>query len=109
MVKGLAKFREHFRGYQDEFVLIGGAACDEWFNARNLHYRATRDLDIVLIIEAISSSFLRRFWEFVQAGKYETRERASGEHEYFRFINHQFGQRFLVHLELLLSRHQNQI
>lgn len=87
MVTGLQKFREHFRGYEREFVLIGGAACDEWFSARNLHFRATKDLDIVLIIEALTPVFLRHFWEFVQAGQYQTRQRASGADEYFRFLN----------------------
>ena len=86
MVKGLPKFREHFRDYQDQFVLIGGAACDEWFGARNLRFRATNDLDIVLVVEAIKPSFLRHFWSFIQAGSYQTRERASGDHEYFRFL-----------------------
>lgn len=25
---GLDKFKEYFMGYQDQYVLIGGAACD---------------------------------------------------------------------------------
>jgi predicted nucleotidyltransferase len=85
MVKGLAKFREHFRGFEDEFILIGGAACDEWFSARGLRYRATKDLDIVIIIEALTPDFLRHFWQFVRTGQYAIRERTSGKHEYFRF------------------------
>ena len=85
MVKGLRKFREHFRGFADKFVLIGGAACDEWFIARGLNYRATQDLDIVLIIEALTPDFLPHFWEFIRIGQYEARERTSGKSEYFRF------------------------
>jgi len=40
MVRGIPKFREHFHDFKDEFVLIGGAACDEWFGVRGLSYRA---------------------------------------------------------------------
>jgi len=86
MVRGLPKFREHFRDCEQEYVLIGGAACDQWFGARSLQFRATRDLDIVLLVEALSPSFLRSFWAFVKDGGYRTRERASGSHEYFRFL-----------------------
>ncbi len=28
MVIGIDKFRDHFAGYEDQYALIGGAACD---------------------------------------------------------------------------------
>ena len=28
MVKGIERFREYFRDFTDQYVLIGGAACD---------------------------------------------------------------------------------
>ena len=28
MVKGLEKFKEHFAGFEDNYVIIGGTACD---------------------------------------------------------------------------------
>lgn len=34
MVKGLDRFREFFKDFEDQYVLIGGAACDILF-ARN--------------------------------------------------------------------------
>ncbi len=86
MVKGLSLFRKHFLEYEQEFVLIGGAACDEWLGARNLQFRATKDLDVVLLIEGLTLSFLRHFWTFIKDGEYQTRERSSGNHEYFRFL-----------------------
>ena len=33
MVRGLDLFRQRFREYEGSFVLIGGAACDEWFTS----------------------------------------------------------------------------
>ena len=32
MVKGLDTFRNHFAGYEEQYVLIGGAACDIVFD-----------------------------------------------------------------------------
>ena len=31
MVKGLERFREHFKGHEASYALIGGAACDILF------------------------------------------------------------------------------
>lgn len=33
MVKGLHRFREHFKAFTDRYVLIGGTACDLAFTA----------------------------------------------------------------------------
>ena len=85
MVKGLKLFQEHFRGYEQSFVIIGGAACDEWFSSGGLRFRATKDIDMVLILEALSPDFFDRFWEFIKAGTYNSRRRATGERMYFRF------------------------
>ena len=68
MVVGMQRFREHFRGFERAFVVIGGAACDEWLSSQGLVFRGTKDIDVVLIIEALDVAFVRRFWEFVDAG-----------------------------------------
>ena len=41
MDKGLATFRMHFAGYEEQYVLIGGAACDVLFESSNANFRAT--------------------------------------------------------------------
>jgi hypothetical protein len=66
-------------------VLIGGVACHEWLASQGLEFRATTDIDIVLIIEAVDQSFVKRLWDFVEAGKYEIREKAEGQRELYRF------------------------
>jgi hypothetical protein len=86
MVRGLPRFRAHFKGFDREFVLIGGTACDGWFGTLNLPFRTTKDVDVVLVVEALTPAFLKRFWEFVVDGRYQTRQRTSGEQEYFRFM-----------------------
>jgi hypothetical protein len=85
MIKGLDKFRAHFAQHTKSFVLIGGVACHEWLASQGLEFRATRDIDVVLIIEALDQAFIARFWEFVEAGQYEVRERAIGTRELYRF------------------------
>ena len=85
MVKGLEVFREHFRDYADRYLLIGGAACDLAMSAAALPFRATKDLDIVLCVEALDAAFVQTFWEFVRAGGYENQEKATGEKQFYRF------------------------
>ena len=85
MVKGLEIFREHFRTYADRYVLIGGAACDIAMTGAGLEFRATKDLDIVLYVEALDAAFVLAFWEFVRAGGYEVQEKSTGEKQFYRF------------------------
>ena len=75
MVKGLDLFRAHFRDFADRYVLIGGTACDLIMDEAGLEFRATKDLDIVLCIEALDLSFAKAFWEFVEAGQYRVSPR----------------------------------
>lgn len=62
MVKGLHIFRDKFRKYADQYALIGGTACDLAMTAAGLEFRATKDLDIVLCIEAVDAAFVDAFW-----------------------------------------------
>ena len=85
MVKGIERFRDYFRDFTDEYVLIGGAACDISFNNNNADFRATKDLDIVLIVEALTIGFGKRFWKFIQDGGYQNRAKSSGKPQFYRF------------------------
>ena len=66
---GINLFRDYFRDYTDQYVLIGGAACDISFGSNDVDFRATKDLDIVLIVEALTVEFAERFWEFIKSGR----------------------------------------
>lgn len=85
MVIGVDRFREHFAGHEHQYALIGGAACELIMDEAGLGFRATKDLDIVLIIEALDSAFAERFMAFVDAGRYEIRERSAGDRVLYRF------------------------
>ena len=85
MVKGIERFREYFRDFTDQYVLIGGAACDISFESNNAYFRATRDLDVVLIVEALTREFGQRFWNFIRDGGYQNRAKSSGTPQFYRF------------------------
>lgn len=85
MVRGLDTFREYFRGFENQYVLIGGAACDILFANNEGQFRATRDLDIVLIVEALTPEFGEKFWEFVEAGQYRNKATSVGKPQFYRF------------------------
>jgi hypothetical protein len=85
MVKGMDKFREHFTGYEDQYAIIGGAACELLFGEAGLDFRATKDIDMVLCVEVVDAAFGERFAAFLEAGGYKARERADGKKEFYRF------------------------
>ena len=85
MVKGLDKFREYFKDFSEQYVLIGGAACDISFEEGGADFRATKDLDIVLVVEALTKEFGQQFWKFVQDGGYQHRARSNGSPQFYRF------------------------
>lgn len=41
MVQGLDTFYRFFADYKDQYVLIGGAACDILFDSNEANFRAT--------------------------------------------------------------------
>ena len=85
MVIGVDRFRAHFAGHEHQYVLIGGAACELIMDEVGLDFRATKDLDIVLVVEALDSAFAARFWDFVEAGDYEIRQSSEGAKVLYRF------------------------
>lgn len=85
MVRGLDTFREYFKGFEEQYVLIGGAVCDILFESNEGQFRATRDLDMVLIVEALAPEFGEKFWEFIEAGQYRNKATSTGIPQFYRF------------------------
>jgi hypothetical protein len=84
MIRGLDLFREHFAEYRKAFVLIGGVACHEWLSTQGLEFRVKKDMDMVLIVEALDAAFVKRFWEFIEAGKYQVHQKAEDGRQLYR-------------------------
>lgn len=84
-IRGLTLFGEHFKEHQDQYVLIGGVASWITMDKAGEEFRATKDLDIVLIIEALTPDFVNVFWEFIKSGNYEIRQTGEGKPIFYRF------------------------
>ncbi|WP_165355333.1 hypothetical protein [Flavobacterium petrolei] len=85
MVRGLEIFRQHFKDFTDNYIIIGGTACDIIIDNIGLTPRATKDIDIILVIEALSPEFVAHFWEFIKQGNYEVKEKSEDDRKYYRF------------------------
>ena len=108
MVGGLEKFRREFTDFSDNFVIIGGTACDEVLSGTEMTPRATLDIDIVVIVENMTLDFAIAFWNFIREGGYRPgkRKNQDGTPKYvlYSFDNGRAG--FPVKIELL-ARHNN--
>ena len=85
MVNGIKKFKERFQGFENQYVIIGGTACDLIMENEELAFRATKDIDIVLIVESITAEFGRQFWEYVKEAGYEHLNKSTGNAQFYRF------------------------
>ena len=85
MVRGLEMFKKYFEQFPDNYVIIGGAACDIIIDEAGFVPRATKDIDIVLVVEALNSEFVKQFWQFIKDGDYGDQEKSNDERKYFRF------------------------
>lgn len=104
---GLDKFREAFAEYSDNYVVIGGAACDITMTNTVVRPRATHDIDMIVIVENMTEAFTNRFWQFVREAGYrpEKRRTEDGEppkYELYRFLGGKEGYPEMIEL---LSRH----
>ena len=61
MVSGFTKFKERFQGFENQYVIIGGTACDLIMENEELPFCATKDVDIVLIVESITAEFGKEY------------------------------------------------
>ncbi|MBN2745126.1 MAG: hypothetical protein JXR34_00230 [Bacteroidales bacterium] len=86
MVKGLEKFKEYFTEFTDNYVIIGGTACDIIIEDAGFNPRATKDIDMIIIVEAKSEEFIKNFWLFIKDGKYEKKEISADNRQYYRFV-----------------------
>lgn len=85
MVQGLDKFKEYFGDYEGQYVFIGGTACDVLLDDIGASFRATKDLDMVLLIEALDETFGIAFWKFIEGGGYQHKQKSTDKDQFYRF------------------------
>ena len=87
MVKGLDLFKAYFAAFPKNYLIIGGTARDIIMEDAGFEPKGTKDIDMVLVVEALTAEFAMQFWQFVQDGIYEHQEKSTGERQYYRFYN----------------------
>ena len=87
MVIGFDRFREAFCDFAENYIVIGGSACDWLFTSLNAQFRATKDIDLVVVAEHMSPAFATMIWSFLNAGGYSAYERKDGKKCFYRFLN----------------------
>lgn len=87
MVTGFTKFKEKFQGFEDQYVVIGGTACNLLMENEDMSFRATKDVDIVLIVESITAEFGKAFWEYIKEAEYEHKNKGTGNAQFYRFTS----------------------
>ena len=85
MVTGIDTLKQYFKGFESEYVIIGGTACDLLMTEEGLDFRATKDIDMVLIVEALTVEFGKIFWDFIASAGYEHCQKSTGNPQFYRF------------------------
>ena len=68
-----------------------------------LDFRATKDIDLVLIIEALDVNFGKKFWEYVKQAGYEHCNKSSGVPQFYRF-SHPITNQYPAMIELFTRK-----
>lgn len=104
---GLDKFREAFAEFSDNYVIIGGTACEIVMLGTVVRPRATHDIDMIVVTETMTPDFGEQFWNFIREAGYRperrrTEENEPAKYELYRFLDGKEGYPYMIEL---LSRH----
>lgn len=64
-VDGLDVFRSYTKGLEGSYAIIGGTACDILLSDADLPFRATHDLDVVLVANNKLPNTARAIWQLM--------------------------------------------
>jgi len=104
---GLDKFKEAFADFSNNYVIIGGTACDIVMTGTVVRPRATHDIDMIVVVENMTPDFGLKFWDFIKEAGYrperrKTKEGEPDKYELYRFVDGKEGYPEMIEL---LSRH----
>ena len=88
MVRGLELFSEHFEAYKDDYIIIGGLATAMVMKQLGFMSRATKDIDLIILIDD-NEDFLKELLKFIKQGGYRTKQRTNhdNKHNLFRYLD----------------------
>ena len=106
MVKGFDKFKQFFAPHSESFIVIGGTAMQLHGEDGGFTPRVTQDIDILVIVERMSSDFTSAFHAFLREGGYECymakNQDGADKPRFYRFIKPK-NEAFPTRIELLSS------
>ena len=106
MVKGFDKFKQFFAPHSESFIVIGGTAMQLHGEDGGFTPRVTQDIDILVIVEKMSSDFTSAFHAFLREGRYECymakNQDGADKPRFYRFIKPK-NEAFPTRIELLSS------
>jgi hypothetical protein len=89
MVTGYELFKKAMSRFSDNFIIIGGTACDVSLADTGRTRHVTKDIDLIVIVENLTTEFIKNFWQFIRNAGYtiSKRENKVGEKIYalYRF------------------------
>lgn len=86
---GIDKIKEYLGAFKSNYVIIGGTACNFNLENANLQGRATKDIDMIVVCEALTAEYVESFWHFIKAGGYSLCEVKSDNNNkkcFYRFV-----------------------
>lgn len=87
---GIDKIKDYLGEFKSNYVVIGGTACNLNLEEADLQGRATKDIDMIVVCEAITAEYVKRFWEFIRAGGYslwQIKNEDGDKKCFYRFID----------------------
>ena len=102
-LNGIEQFKAIFKEYGDFYTIIGGAACDILMTEAAVPFRATKDIDMIVLFENRQEDFAKAFWEFIKEGEYRCGWKNDHKAHYYRFTEPKQG--YPIRIELF-SRKQ---
>ena len=58
MVEGIERFRDAMADFADNYIIIGGTACDIILDGSPMSPKHTRDIDLIVVVEKLSREFV---------------------------------------------------
>ena len=90
-VIGIEEFARRFAGYEDCYTIIGGAACEILMSQTPIDFRATKDIDMIILFEDKFQEFAQVFWDYIKEGGYTFGWKSSEEPHFYRFTDPKDG------------------
>lgn len=80
---GFDHFCNYLKGLEEHYVIIGGGAASILMDDEGMEFRATKDVDLVILTR--SKELNARLLAYIADGGYKTREASKSEPRYYRF------------------------